>query len=420
MPTPFESVKFNRQHVDRTFWVIFLILVGVSVLALFSSSSTLIHKATAQGHNPIYPIAMQILYVGIGVGIAWVLQFLPSWVYRLFGYVLLGLGMLFLLLNAAHIGVTINGATRWVRIAGITIQSSELAKVGLIIVVTHLLSQIKDSESERRNFLWALGLTVVTCLLIMIGNLSTAILLGAVIILLMILARIPWKWWTGIIVAAALFLVIGYLFVEYAYVRPEREMKGPLSRAQTWVNRIDRKLEEHSEEGDAYKITDDNYQAMLARVAVAMGGKSPIGVLPGNSLERDHLPLANADYIFAIIVEETGFVGALLLCFLYLSVLFRCCYASSRYNDYAAQLMMMGLGLMLTLQALVSMAVAVGLGPVTGQPLPLISKGGTSAIITSIYFGMMMGVSREQNQKKAQQEQTIEESMQEVPELNTD
>ena len=410
----------KRQYIDKTFWIIFIVLVIVSIIALFSASSSLIREATAQGHNPIYPIAAQILYLLLGVALAYGIQFLPSWLYRLAGYALLGLGLIFLMLNAAHIGVTINGATRWVRILGITIQSSEIAKIGLIIVVADLLSRVKDEQTEKKYFLWVLGLTGVTCILIMFSNLSTAILLGAVIIVVMFLAKVRWYWILGIIGTAAIILVAGYFYVENVYVKPGKEMYGIMGRAETWVNRIDNKLKEDKTENSAIRINDDNYQSTLARVAVARGGKSPIGVLPGNSFERNHLPLAYADYIFAIIVEETGFIGAFLLCLLYLSILFRACLTSSRYNDYSAQLMVMGLGLMITMQALVSMAVAVGLGPVTGQPLPMISKGGTSAIITSIYFGMMLGVSREQNQIHAQQEETINESMETIPDIETE
>lgn len=417
MPNPLKDIRTGRKDIDRPFWVIFIILVIVSVIALFSSSSTLINKATAQGHNPLQPIALQILYLGAGVGIAYLIQFLPSWVYRLFGYLLLGMGLLFLLLNAAHIGVHANGAYRWIRVGGITIQSSELAKLGLIVVVSDLLTRIHDEESQKRYFRIVLILTGVTCLLIMIGNLSTAILLGGVILLLMILARIPWKWWASIIAIAAVILVIGFLIVKFAYVDKGKEMTGIFSRASTWVKRIENKASDQKTANNTYRITDDNYQAMLARVAVARGGQSPLGVGPGNSLERNYLPLANADYIFSIIVEETGIVGAILLSILYLSILFRCCLTSSRYSDYSAQLMVMGLGLMLTLQAFVSMAVAVGLGPVTGQPLPMISKGGTSAIITSLYFGIMMGVAREQNQKQQEEQQVRQESWEEIPDI---
>ena len=166
-----------------------------------------------------------------------------------------------------------------------------------------------------------------------------------------------------------------------------------------------------------FELNDDNYQRSIAKVAIARGGKSPVGVLPGNSKERDFLPLAFADYIFAIIVEESGFIGALALMALYLAILFRACFASSRFADYASMLMVMGLALMITCQALISMMVAVGIGPVTGQPLPLISRGGTSVLITSIYFGIMMSVSREQTMLAARQQATRHASMNDVPKI---
>ena len=164
-----------------------------------------------------------------------------------------------------------------------------------------------------------------------------------------------------------------------------------------------------------YELTDDNIQEVYSAVAIARGGASPIGVLPGNSKERDYLPLAFADYIFAIIVEESGILGAGFLIFLYLAILFRACNVSSRYSDMPAMLMTMGLALMITCQALISMLVAVGLGPVTGQPLPLVSRGGTSVLITSIYFGIMMGVSREQIELRDRVNETIEESLDDAP-----
>ena len=140
-------------------------------------------------------------------------------------------------------------------------------------------------------------------------------------------------------------------------------------------------------------LNDDNYQRTIAKVAIARGGVSPVGVLPGNSQERNFLPQAFSDYIFAIIVEESGLVGATFLILLYLAILFRSCLISSKYADYAAMLMVMGLALMLTCQALVSMMVSVGIGPVTGQPLPMISRGGTSALVTSLYFGIIIEIS---------------------------
>ena len=212
---------------------------------------------------------------------------------------------------------------------------------------------------------------------------------------------------------AVVALALGYCVVEFGFVRPHREMHGPFKRATTWVSRIDRHFEH--DDGSKYVLTDENIQEVYSAVAIARGGASPLGVLPGNSKERDYLPLAFADYIFAIIVEESGVIGAFFVIFIYLAILFRACNVSSRYSDMPAMLMTMGLALMITCQALISMLVAVGLGPVTGQPLPLISRGGTSVLITSIYFGIMMGVSREQIELRERVNETKIESEEEVP-----
>ena len=168
------------------------------------------------------------------------------------------------------------------------------------------------------------------------------------------------------------------------------------------------------------RINDDNFQRSHAKIAVARGGITPFGVLPGNSEQKNILPQAFADYIFAIIVEEWGIIGAGILIFIYLAILFRACFTSSRYSDYSAMLMVMGLALMLTCQALISMMVSVGIGPVTGQPLPMISRGGTSALITSIYFGIIMSVSREQTARRDIMQASVQESTDEVPDIKLD
>ena len=313
---------------------------------------------------------------------------------------------------------TINGASRWIKIGGFTFQPSELAKLSLIIVVTDLLSRIKTDEDKKRYFYWTLGLTAATILPIMTGNLSTAVLLGGIVLILWFLARVPWKYTLSVVGIALVLLVAGYAIVEFGFIRQGKSIqRGPFKRAITWVNRVDDIFAEHNQDAAEFKLTDDNYQRSIAKVAVARGGKSPLGVLPGNSQERDFLPQAFADYIFAIIVEESGMFGAIFLMFLYVAILFRACLTSSRFGDYAAMLMVMGLALMLTCQALVSMMVAVGLGPVTGQPLPLISRGGTSAVITSIYFGIIMSVSREQRELSERQNITTKESLEDVPEV---
>lgn len=405
------------QYIDRTYWVLFIALILVAIIALFSASSFFVFQ---EGNSTLGPILSQMLFIAMGVALAFGLQFVPSKWIRLLGYLGLAVSLVLLLLTFTSLGVEVNGSKRWINLFGITFQPSELAKLTLIIVVSDLFSRIKTADDQRKYFGIAIGITMVICGIIFLGNLSTAILLGGIVILLAILARIHIKYWGTLVVAIIAFLISGYFIVNEVYVKQHRTMDGLLGRAITWVGRINDMLEENNTPDAEFRITDDNYQRSHAQIAIARGGKSPIGVLPGNSIQRDVLPQAFADYIFAIIVEEWGIIGAIGLIFLYLSILFRACLKSSRYADFSAMLMVMGLALMITCQALISMLVSVGIGPVTGQPLPMISRGGTSVLITSIYFGIIMSVSREQTELGSRQQAVINKSRDDVPDIILD
>ena len=405
-------MKLNLKNIDKTFWAIFLTLIVLAVIALFSASSTLVYSRG----SVLGPIGSQMAFLLLGILAAFVIQYIPSYWVRLGGYALLGLSTLLVysaMIPGNPLVVTINGASRWIRLVGITFQPSELAKLSLIIVIADQLARIKTEADKTKYFYRTLIISAIVMLPIMASNLSTAVLIGIIIFCLWILARIPWKYTLSVVGIAILVLGLGYAIVEFGFVRPGRQMHGPFKRATTWVSRIDRHFEQ--DDGSKYVLTDENIQEVYSSVAIARGGKTPLGVGPGNSKERDYLPLAFADYIFAIIVEESGIIGAFVFIFLYMAVLFRACYVSSRFNDMPAMLMTMGLALMITCQALISMLVAVGLGPVTGQPLPLISRGGTSVLITSIYFGIMMAVSREQLELRERVNETREESLEDAP-----
>ena len=412
-----QYIRQQMQYIDRTYWMLFIALILVAIIALFSASSFFVFQ---EGNSTLGPILSQMCFIAMGVGLAFVLQFVPSKWIRMFGYLGLMASFALLLLTFSSLGVEVNGSRRWIEIFGITFQPSELAKLTLIIVVSDLLSRIKSDNDQRKYFGIAIGITMVICGIIFIGNLSTAVLLGGIVILLAILARVHIKYWGTLIAAIMVFMVCGYFFVNEVYVKPNRSIDGIMGRASTWVGRINDMREAHNTSDAEFRITDDNYQRSHALIAIARGGKSPLGVLPGNSIQRDVLPQAFADYIFAIIVEEWGIIGAIGLIFLYLSILFRACLKSSRYADFSAMLMVMGLALMITCQALISMMVSVGIGPVTGQPLPMISRGGTSALITSIYFGIIMSVSREQTALGARQQAVINESRDDVPDITLD
>ena len=412
-----KYVREQMQYIDRTYWVMFVGLILMASIALFSASSFFVFQ---EGNSTLGPILSQMVFIATGVVLVFILQFIPSKWIRVLGYIGLIVSIIFLMLTFSPLGVEINGSKRWLKLFGITFQPSELAKLTLIIVVSDLLSRIKSKEDQSKYFSIAIGITMVICGIIFIGNLSTAVLLGGIVILLAILARVHIKYWGSLVAAILVFLICGYFFVNEVYVKQNRKMEGILGRAITWVGRINDMREENQTPDAEFRITDDNYQSSHAKIAVARGGKSPFGVLPGNSIQRDVLPQAYADYIFAIIVEEWGIIGSIALIILYLSILFRACLKSSRYADYSAMLMVMGLALMLTCQALISMMVSVGIGPVTGQPLPMISRGGTSALITSIYFGIIMSVSREQTELGNRQQAAINESLDDVPEIQLD
>lgn len=407
----------KHPYIDRTFWALYFCLLAVAVVALFSATSSLVFDDDNQ--SILGPVARQIVFLLAGCGIAYGTQFVPSRYMTTICYGIFGVSLILvysLLWKGNPLAVTINGAARWIRI-GVTFQPAELAKLGLIVTVADLLTKGGTDEEKNRFFWWTVGLTAATCLPIMLSNMSTAVLLAGIVFLMWILARVPWK---KILLIAAVALAAGaavYLIGEFGYVRTGKKASGLFGRITVWAKRVDDFVAELKQPDTAeFKLTDDNRQRSIAKVAVMRGGKTPFGVGPGNSQERDYLPLAFEDYIFAIIVEESGIIGALFLIFIYLAILFRACFASSKfYGDQRAMLTVMGLALMITCQAFVSMAVSVGLGPVTGQPLPLISHGGTSAIVTSLYFGMMMGVSREQEAMRDRQNLSAVESEQDAP-----
>ncbi len=409
-----EKLKKRCAYIDRVYWIIFGLLIIIALLALFSATSTLTNNS-----SHFAPVLQQACYILAGIVLAFVVQLLPTKFVRICGYIFLGVAIILIGLTFTNrFGREYNGARRWIELFGVQFQPSELAKLTLLIVVADLLSKIKNKDDEKKYFFITLGITAVVCGLILISNLSTAILLGGVVFLLYFLARVHIKYWGTTLLITIVMLICGYWYVETQYVIPNKRVEGVMKRATVWAKRVDSMIAEWKAPAeDNYSMDGNNYQRTIAVVAVAHGGASPIGVGPGNSTERKFLPQAYADYIFAIIAEEWGIIGSILLMMLYLSILFRSVITSSKYADFAAMLMVMGLALMLTCQALISMMVSVGIGPVTGQPLPLISRGGTSAMITSIYFGIIMCVAREQSELRERETQSIIDSQNDAPEI---
>lgn len=368
---------------DTTIWLVFIILCVFSIIELYSASSTLAFKFG----NHATPILQHVIFLLGGAFTAFMVHFIPYQKIRLIAYPVLILSFI-LLIYVQFKGQTANDAARWIRIFGFQFQPSEFAKLSVVIVVADLISRIRTlPNEENRYFYWLMGITIIIAGLILIENFSTAAILGSVVFFMMFVGKVSWKK-----LLLILAIVIGSLFLGYVTVKaiPQNKMPAIFDRAYTWVNRIDSKS---GEDKDKYVINDKNLQVQHGRIAVARGGL--FGVLPGNSIQRDFLPHAYDDFIFAIIVEEMGLFGGIFIMFLYLILLFRTGQIATVCKHSFAAMLVIGLGLIITLQATVNMIVGSGFGLVTGQPLPLISRGGTSILITSIYFGIILGVIRQ-------------------------
>lgn len=378
---------------DKVIWCIFIALCIISLLEVFSATSTIAYRQ--QSHWA--PILRHSAFLLIGFAVVMFLQRIPS---RFFSILLLGLPIsAILLVITMFMGEDVNGAQRWLGIGAFTIQPSEFAKISAIGFVAFFLSKMKpDNESWIFKTL-IIGVALL-CLLIAPENLSTACLLFGVCFLMMFIGQVSIKklGTVALIGIAGIALLLGSLTMLPEDIA-DKYLPGRLA---TWKNRIERhsgegktSINDVSEDGSiAYKITDENYQVSHAKIAIANGGV--IG-LPGSGTERDFLPQAYSDFIFAIILEEIGLLGGLFVLMLYVVLMIRCGTLASKCEKKFPRYLILGAGLILTIQALANMAVAVNLIPVTGQPLPLVSRGGTSTIITCAYFGIILACSSKLN-----------------------
>lgn len=359
---------------DPVIWGVVFALSLISILAVYSSTGTLAYKYRAG--NVAYYLFKHVSFLFLGFLIIYFLHLVPYQVFsrlsQLFFYIsipLLGITLVF--------GTSLNQASRWLTLpgTGLTFQTSDLAKIALIMYLARLLSLKQDTiKTYKKGFLPLIIPVFVVCGLIMPANLSTAVLLFAVSMILMFVGRVRTIYLalvTGIGIAA----IVGLIFLAL-----NSDWEG---RWGTWKNRIVNFVDQ--EEGD-------NYQAEQSKIAIATGGI--LGKGPGNSVQRNFLPHPYSDFIFAIIVEEGGVIFGFFVIFLYLYLLYRAGVIVSRSSRTFQAFLAFGLSMILVLQAMVNMAVAVGVFPVTGQPLPFISMGGTSILFTAAALGMILSVSR--------------------------
>jgi cell division protein FtsW len=368
----------NNTKGDRWIWLIVILLSVISLLAVYSSTGTLAYKRGVGAESILFKHLAMVIG---GLALMYISHKLD---YRYYAGIskLLMIITIPLLLYTLLFGSNVNDASRWISIpgTGLTFQTSDLAKLALITYLARLLSKKQENIKDvKESFVPIMGSVCLVFILIALANLSTALMLFGVSILLLLIGRISVKQ-IAVVCLAGLVLLTGVILL------------GP--RRQTYYSRIQTFM--HPGKADP----DKSFQSDHSKIAIATGGI--FGKGPGNSTERNYLPHPYSDFIYATIIEEYGLVGGVILVFLYLFLLYRCIKIVTKAPKAFGALLAAGLSFSLTIQAFANMAVAVGLGPVTGVPLPLVSMGGTSMLFTSVAFGIILSVSRhiDENENK--------------------
>ena len=393
---------------DKVIWMVFFFLCMISIVEVFSASSNLTYKS----NNFIMPIIKHSGTIIFGVVVAIITLNIPCRYFKILTPIALVFSFITLLWVLVA-GQNINGAQRVIEIPGFTFQPSEIAKGSLILAVAQILSAMQHENGADRNaFKYIMILTLPMAFLIMVENLSTALLLCSVIFLMMFIGRVPYRQLGWLMAIAGAFVVLALSFVmlvgsnnadgttkeateQIAQKEETKKKEGVIEslfhRADTWKGRI---LKFSNKEEIAPEDYDLDKDAQVAHANIAIVSSNIIGKGPGNSVERDFLAQAFSDFIYAIVIEEMGILGAAFVVFLYVILMFRAARIASRCENNFPAFLIMGLALLFVVQASFNMMVAVGIVPVTGQPLPLISKGGTSTVINCAYIGAMLSVSR--------------------------
>ena len=402
---------------DKVIWMIFFFLCMISIIEVYSASSSLTYKTG----NYMAPVIRHIGLLGLGLLTMICMLKVKCKFFKIVTPFMLALSFI-LLLWVLVAGQSTNGASRWISLAGINFQPSEIAKGAVVLAVAQILSAMQTEHgAEKRAFKYILIVSGIFVALIGLENLSTAMLLCFTILCMMIIGRVPMRQigklvGTALIAICVLFasiMIVGKDKGDTAkpensltekVVQDEKEETGVVDklfhRADTWKARIDKWT---SSKTIAPEDVDLDKDAQVAHANIAIASSNIAGNGPGNSVERDFLSQAYSDFIYAIIIEEMGIEGAIFVALLYIFLLFRAGRIANRCENNFPAFLCMGLAILLVIQALFNMLVAVGLAPVTGQPLPLISRGGTSTVINCLYLGIILSISRTAKKKEGAQ-----------------
>lgn len=398
---------------DKVIWMVFFFLCMISIIEVYSASSSLSYKSG----NYMAPVIRHVGILMAGVfGMICMLKVKCKYFKLVTPIVMLAAFLMLLYVLIA--GHATNDANRWITLLGIQFQPSEIAKGAVVLAVAQILSAMQTEKgADPRAFQYIVCVTGFYALFIVTENLSTALLMCATVLCMMIVGRVPMRQIGKLIgvvslagvILVAIVMVVGKdknaenpnnTYVENSEKASSKEnssaFAGLLHRADTWKSRIDKFIDHKDIKPEDFDMDKDG---QVGHANIAIVSSNIVGKGPGNSVERDFLSQAFSDFIYAIIIEEMGIEGAAFVAMLYIILLFRAGRIASRCENNFPAFLCMGLAILLVVQALFNMMVAVGLAPVTGQPLPLISRGGTSSIINCLYIGMILSISRTAKKK---------------------
>lgn len=403
---------------DKVIWMVFFFLCMISIIEVYSASSSLTYK----GGDFWAPMIKHIGTLIMGVFFMLVTINVPCKYFKVVTPFLLIFSVITLIWVLAT-GHSTNGAQRWVNLIGIQFQPSEIAKGTMVLAVAQILSALqteKGAEKRAMKYILIVGFFIIP--FIMLENLSTAMLLCITVLCMMLIGRVPMSQIGKLLGVIVLISLVGFSAIMIfgknvpdqnqnskltEKIATKTEKPGAVSkifhRADTWKSRIYKFMDSKPIPPEEINLDKDG---QIAYANIAIASSDIIGKGPGNSVERDFLSQAFSDFIYAIIIEEMGIEGAAFVAILYIIMLFRTGKIVSQCANNFPAFLAMGLAILLVTQALFNMLVAVGLAPVTGQPLPLVSKGGTSTVINCVYVGVILSISRSAAKRDTLKEET--------------
>ena len=369
---------FANIQGDKTLWAVLILLAGFSFLPVYSAASNLAY-VSGSGNTFNY-LFKHFIHLSLGFTFMYLMQKIPYHYFRGISILMIPVAIVLLLYTIFQPSVTdsLTNTNRWIKIpfVGFTFQPSTLAGVILMIYISRYLAKIKDIDVRFSQTILPLWLpTLFILLLILPANFSTTAIIFSMVILLCFVGCYPIKHLLGIVLSGILVLSVFILTIKaYPGIFP--------NRVDTWKSRIENFVNKEN--------TTENYQIEKAKIAIATGGVRGLG--PGKSVQKNFLPQSSSDFIFAIIIEEYGLIGGLFLLTVYALFLLRIIIISNKAESVFGSLLVIALGVPIVFQALVNIGVSVELFPITGQPLPLISSGGTSIWMTCIAIGIIQSV----------------------------